>query len=538
MSGQSKITKQDSKEKVTETETKRRRRVQELKIEVIAVILIAAVVVLAIAFNKQAADGIFVFRSFVTQYFTWYLVTLTTVVLVFCLYMAFSRRGNIILGGKNAKKEYGMFAWLSMLFACGQGVGLIFWSVAEPILIKKDNPLSGKLGIANDDEAGIIWSYFHWAFQAWAIYCVVALCLALSFYNSHKPMTFRDAVVDIFPKKSQRVIGIIIEVVAILATVFGLSTSFAFAAMQITSGIGAVTGTAPQIAVRTAVVIIIGVIAAISVYFGIEKGMKRISELNSILSIVLVCGVFLFGPTLYILSVLPQTIGVYATDLWWMGLWTDAANSSMPLERWSDSWNGVWTVFIWCWCWAFSPFVGSFIARISKGRTVREFVLGVLGAPTIICVVWIGVIGGTSVKFDYTSKGAIYEATAKDTSMGLFATLREIPIKPAAMILMVISVILVLTYYVTSLDSGVHALAGFAASERKASRLFKVFLVLGIAAIAFLLLTLGGAGAVSTVQTGTILGAVPLSMIVILMMVRASKSTKDPEYLDIIDSAG
>lgn len=537
MSDNSGATNQHIKPNGTSSETKRRRRVQEIKIEIISGVLIAAVVVLALAFNKQAADAILVFRTFVTQYFTWYLVTLTTVVLFFCLFMAFSSRGKIVLGGKDAKKEYSLFSWLSMLFACGQGVGLIFWSVAEPILIKKDNPMSGKLGMANDDEAGIIWSYFHWAFQAWAIYCVVALCLALSFYNSHKPMTFRDAVVDIFPKKSRRVVGTIVEVVAILATVFGLSTSFAFAAMQITSGIGAVTGSEPQLAVRTTVIIIIGAIASVSVYFGIEKGMKRISELNSILSIVLVCGVFLFGPTLYILSLLPETIGIYATDLWWMGLWTDAANPSLPNETWSDSWNGVWTVFIWCWCWAFSPFVGSFVARISKGRTVKEFILGVLGAPTVICVVWIGVLGGTSVKYDYTSNGAIYEATAKDTSMGLFATLREIPFKPVALILMIISVVLVLTYYVTSLDSGVHALAGFAASARKASKLFKVFLVLGIAVIAFLLLTLGGTGAVSTVQTGTILGAVPLSMIVILMMVRAMKATKDFEYEDIIVSS-
>lgn len=504
------------------------RKADEKAIKGIAIVLIGLVIFVAIAFSTAAAQGIDTFRTYVTQYFTWYLALLASVALIYSLFMAFSRRGDIVLGGPDAQREYGNFAWYSMLFAAGQGVGLVLWSVAEPIMVYNDNPIGGHIGAGDPTNGALIWTYFHWSLHAWAIYGVVALCLALSFHNRNAPMTFRDAVVMLFPEKARRPIGIGVEVIAIIATVFGLSTSFAFAAMQMTSGISATFGVEGTVFIRTVVIVGIGLFAAVSVFVGVEKGMKRISEANSTMSIVLLIGTFIFGPTLYIISILPETIGQYSSSLWWMGWWTDAANSSQPLANWSESWNGVWTVFIWSWCWAFSPFVGSFIASISRGRTVREFVIGVLGAPTIICVVWIGIIGSTGLKYDAMTGGKVTEAVGEDVTMGLFATLGAIPVKGVAFFLMLIATILVLTYYVTSLDSGVHALAGFVASASKPSKWFRSILVLGIATIAFLLLSLGGEEAVSTVQTGTILGAVPLSMVVIGMMIQTMRQTKNP----------
>ena len=505
-----------------------KRRKDEAVIKAIALVVIGLVVFAAIAFAAATAKGIDAFRTFVTQYFTWYLTTLATAALIYCLYMAFSRRGKIVLGGPNAKRDYGNFAWYSMLFAAGQGVGLVLWSVAEPILVKADNPVGSNIGGGQANNAGLIWTYFHWSLHAWAIYCVVALCLALSFHNRSAPRTFRDAVVMLVPAKARRGLGLFIEVIAIMATVFGLSTSFAFAAMQLTAGISATFGIAGTVTIRTIVIVGIGVFAAVSVFVGVDKGMKRISEANSVLSIVLLIGTLVFGPTLYIVSVVPETVGQYTSSLWWMGWWTDAANSSQSLGNWSDSWNGAWTVFIWAWCWAFSPFVGSFIASISRGRTVKEFVLGVLFMPTIICVVWIGIIGAAGLYYDDMTKGQVSDAVASDVTMGLFETMSLVPIGPIAFVLMLVATILVLTYYVTSLDSGVHALAGFVASASKPSKWFRTSLVVGIAAIAFLLLSLGGTEAVGTVQTGTILGAIPLSLVVIGMMVQAFRQTRNP----------
>ncbi len=496
--------------------------------------LVAAVVVYAMSNSEGAATAIGAFRTGVTRYFTWYLVVLAALALTFSIYMAFGRRGRIVLGGPDARPEFGKFAWYSMLFACGQGIGLIFWSVAEPILVLGDNPLQGIVGTDAVDGA-LIWSYFHWAVHAWAIYCVVALCLALSFHNRRAPMTFRDSVVGMFPARSRRGFGLVVEVIAILATVFGLSTSFAFAAMQFSSGLTQTFRFANSDTIRVGVSVAIAVVAAISVYVGIEKGMKRISETNSVLSIVLVIGVLVFGPTLYILSIVPQTTGQYLTSMWWMGTWTDAAATQTELSNWTQSWSGWWTVFIWAWCWAFSPFVGSFIARISKGRTIREFVIGVLGIPSLICVVWIGVIGGAALFYDNQGGGAIKAATLQDTSLGLFAMLKEIPLGVVGSILLLVATILVGTYYITSLDSGVHALAGFAASASAPSRSFRTALVLGIGGLALLLLTIGGESVVGTVQTGTIIGALPYTIVVILMVVNTMRRTSDVDAFVAVD---
>ncbi|WP_127842086.1 BCCT family transporter [Actinomyces wuliandei] len=494
-----------------------RRRREDWAVKTGSLLLVSLVIILTVVYSDAAASVISSFRTVVTNGFTWYFVVLATLALLFCIYMATGRRGAIVLGGRGARPEYGRFAWYSMLFACGQGIGLIFWSVAEPLLLRSDNPLSDVVG-TDDTDGALIWTYFHWAVHGWAIYCVVALCLALSFHNRGSFMTFRDAVTDMFPERARSVVGVVVETIVILATVFGLSTSFAFAAMQLSSGIGQTFGTVPGPAVRTVVVVVIGLLAALSVYLGVEKGMRRVSEVNSVLSIVLMAGVLVAGPTVYLLSVLPQTTGQYLWSMWWMGTWTDAASAATTLESWDSSWNGTWTVFIWCWCWAFSTFVGSFIARISRGRSLREFVVGVLGVPSLVCVVWIGLLGGAALYYDDAGQGAVSRATQQDTSLGLFVMLGEIPHRPVALALLLIATTLVGTYYLTSLDSGIHALSGFVSSTAQPSRLFRVALVAGIAGIAFLLLTIGGETVVGTVQTGTIIGALPYTVVALLMM--------------------
>ena len=499
-------------------------------VKAIALVIIGAVITYTVVNSAAAASAIDVFRTWATRYFSWYFVTLATIALVFCLWMAFSKRGHTIFGGVHAEREYGNFAWYSMLFACGQGVGLIFWSVAEPVLVLNDNPLAEEM-LGSSREQALVWTFFHWSVHAWAIYCLVALCLALSFHNRNEPMTFRDAVVGILPAGARRPAGLVIEVVAILATVFGLSTSFAFAAMQITSGLEATFGLEGNMTLRTIVIVGMGVVSAVSVYIGVDKGMKRISETNSILSILLLLLTLVFGPTLYILTVMPEVIGQYVAQLMPMGLWAEADTGTETLVNWSDSWLGNWTVFIWAWCWAFSPFVGSFIARISRGRTVREFVIGVLVAPALICTVWITILGSTALEYDDRSGGAVTDAVQADVSMGLFAALEQLPIVPIAFVALVIATVLVGTYFITSLDSGAHALAGFAASAAKPSPLFRAGLVVGIGGIAFLLLSIGGEGAVGTVQTGTLLGALPYTVVVMLMMVQAAKHSDNPSVL-------
>ncbi|RAX49238.1 BCCT family transporter [Arthrobacter sp. AQ5-05] len=489
--------------------------VDRLLIKIIPPVLIAVVILLVILNPEGAANVISDMRTFVTGKFTWLFILYSVIAVVVCIWLATSRVGKIRLGGPKSKPEHSKFAWYSMLFACGQGIGLIFWSVAEPIMLREENPVI-PVGDAGPAEGAMVWSYFHWGLTAWAMYCVVAVCLAYSHHNLGKTLTFREATVDILPKWAQRGAGVIVELLAIIATVLGLATSFGFAAMQFSSGITSFTGLVSSPVTWLIVILALGSLTAVSAFFGINKGMRRVSETNSILSIVLVIAVFVFGPTLFIISNLSQTFGSFFTNFIPMSFWTDVSTTAQPLESWQDSWNGWWTVFIWCWVIAFSPFVAGFIARISRGRTIREFVIGVTVIPSLIVMIWIGVIGSSAIYYDDKSGGGVSSSVAEETSSGLFVMLQSIPVVGG--LLLVVATVLVATYYVTSLDSGTYALAEFVSSPKKSGPGFRVVLVASIAAVTIVLLTLGGTAVVDTVQTGTIIGAFPFSFVILLMI--------------------
>ncbi|WP_103063022.1 BCCT family transporter [Actinomyces qiguomingii] len=491
------------------------RRRDDNGIRIAAVTVVVLLALGAVLFREQASKVIDTARTFVTEYFSWYFVVFSGLALVFVLAIAFSRDGSIRLGGPKAKTEYGRFAWYSMLFASGQGIGLIFWSVAEPVLLKTDDPLAGSHP-GNADAASLSWGYFHWGLTAWAIYCVVALCIAYSTYNCAQQATFRGACEDLFPARHRRRIGLAVELFAILATILGLSTSFGFASLQLSSGLSALLGIEISTPGKVAVIATMGAVTAVSVYFGVNRGMRLISELNSLLSVALVFLTLVFGPTMYILHIVPQSVGEFIDRFVAMSVYSEPEVLGSGINAWHESWNGQWTTFIWCWCIAFSPFVASFIASISKGRTLREFVLGVLGVPTLIVMIWIGIIGGTALRYDTESDGAVRHSLDADISAGLFAALNFVPLIGGLLIL--VATVLVGTYFVTSLDSGVHALSGFVSMGAKASPRFRVILAVLISVLAIALLTLGGGSALTTIQTGTIVGALPFSAIILLMM--------------------
>ncbi|GAA4475642.1 BCCT family transporter [Enteractinococcus fodinae] len=485
-------------------------------IMVIPPVLIVAAVIWVIVDSDGAAQAISTMRTFVTSEFTWLFILYSLVALIVCIWAAFSKFGKVRLGGPAAKPLHGRFAWYSMLFACGQGIGLIFWSVAEPIMLRDENPVIPVTPTSGAEEGAIVWTYFHWGLTAWAMYCVVALCLAYSHHNLGKTLTFREATVDILPKKAQRPAGVVIELLAIIATVLGLATSFGFAAMQFSSGVTSFTGLDSGPGMWMIVIGVFATITGISAYIGINKGMARLSVINSILSIVLVGAVFIFGPTIYMISTMTQTFGSFGQHFLSMSFFTDFQLAATSLDTWQDSWNGWWTVFIWCWVIAFSPFVAGFVARISRGRTIREFVIGVTVVPSLIVMFWVGVIGVASIYYDDQTGRAISEGVASDTSSGLFLMLDQLPL--VGTVMLVVATILVGTYYVTSLDAGSYALGEFVTAPRKSSPFFRVILVISIGTVATVLLSIGGEAVVDTVQTGTIIGAFPFSFVILLMI--------------------
>lgn len=475
-------------------------------------LLIAAVVIIVISNPVGAAELIDRMRTFVTAGFTWHFILYSLIAVGMCLWLAVSRAGSIRLGGPKALPEHGRFAWYSMLFGCGQGIGLIFWGIAQPIMLSEEAPVvSG----TQPGEGGIVWTYFHWGLTAWAMYCVVAVCLAYSHHNLGKTLTFREATVDILPVRMRRPAGIVVELLAIIATVLGLATSFGFASLQFSAGLQSFTGLSSGPGMWLGVILVLGGLTALSVFIGVNKGMKRISETNSVLSIVLMVVVFVFGPTIFILANMTQTFGSFLANFLPMSFWTESSAAG-PMDSWQDSWNGWWTVFIWCWVIAFSPFVAGFIARISRGRTIREFVIGVTLVPSLIVMVWVGIIGSAGLHYDDLTDGSISALVAEDSAAGLFATLEMIPV--VGTLLLVVATVLVATYYITSLDAGSYALAEFVSAPKKAGPWFRVVLVASIATVSLVLLSLGGTAVVDTVQTGTIIGAFPFSFVILLMI--------------------
>lgn len=484
----------------------------------LAIILLIAAV---LSNPEGVASVISEVRTFVTGGFTWLFVVYSLIAVALCTWLIFSKVGSQVrLGGPSAKPEYSNFAWYSMLFACGQGIGLIFWSVAQPIMLRDESPVVQTLG-TNVAGNGLVWAYFHWGFTAWAMYCVVAVCLAYSHHNLGKALTFREATVDLLPKWARGGAGVVVELLAIMATILGLATSFGFAAMQFTAGLTSFTGLTSGPGLWLLVIVGFGTVAAISAFFGINKGMRLLSETNSILSIVLVAAVFVFGPTVFIISNMTESFGAYAMNFVAMSFWTDAPSTANALASWKDSWNGWWTVFIWCWVIAFSPFVAGFIARISRGRTLREFVIGVTVIPSLIVMVWIAVIGSAAIYYDDLSGRGISAAVGKDVSSGLFVMLESMPV--VGSLLLIVATVLVATYYVTSLDAGTYALAEFVSAPKTAGRWFRVILVFSIASVTTVLLTLGGSAVVDTVQTGTIIGGFPFSIVILLMIANTVK---------------
>ncbi|NDV13389.1 BCCT family transporter [Crenobacter caeni] len=491
---------------------------QSLFIRLLCCLAIALVIGAALVEPQAAARAIDAARTFVTRYFTWYYALLATLALATCLWLAGGRYGRIVIGGAGARPAYGRFAWYSMLFACGQGVGLIFWSVAEPVMLLSGSPLAQadlgtRLGMA------MSWSYFHWSIHAWAIYCVVAVALAYFGYNLGRPATFRDACRECLPRAFASSAAVLVESLAILATVLGLSTSFGFAAIQFISGLDTLLGAGNTPLLRAVVVLALTLLTAASVFVGVNKGMKLISEFNTMLSLVLMGAVFVMGPTVFILSLLLDSLGHYLPNLLRMGLWSETATQLGEVGDWRESWSGWWTVFIWSWTLSFSPFVGAFIARISHGRTLREFVLGVVLVPSLIVIVWISIMGGAALHQELTQGGAIGQAVSSDVSQGLFALIDGLGLAGFGKLLLSVATLLVATYFVTSLDSGVHALSGFASDSSKPSTAFRVLLTLAIGTVTLVLLTLGGEDALSTVQTAAILGALPFSLICLMLVV-------------------
>ena len=444
--------------------------------------------------------------GFITASAGWFLVLCVNVYLAVVLFLLFSRHGRVRLGGDDARPTFSYWGWLSMLFSAGMGIGLMFWSVAEPIYHYTSPPW----GEAQTPEAarlamGI--TFFHWGFHAWGLYGLMALALAYFAYNRGLPLTVRSTFFPLLGERIHGWAGNLIDVLATLATLFGLATSLGLGAQQVNAGFAYLFGIPQSVTVQVILIAIITAMATISVVLGVDKGIRRLSQINVVIAVLLLLFVFIAGPTRYLLDALVQNIGVYLQNLPRLSFWTEAYTKAGQ-----DGWQHGWTLFYWAWWIAWSPFVGIFIARVSRGRTVREFVSAILIVPTLATCVWLTVFGNAALHVELFGAGGIAEAVKEDVAVALFQLLEHYPLSS---ITIALAVCIVITFFVTSSDSASLVVdiitAGGQLDPPKVQRVFWASMEGVLAAV----LLLGGG--LLALQTAVVATGLPFAVILLML---------------------
>lgn len=465
--------------------------------------LIALVVILT-ALSPDTAGGIFSsINSWIVETVGWFYALSVSVILVTCLFLAFSSLGQVRLGPDHATPDYSYTSWFAMLFSAGMGIGLLFFGVAEPIMHYAAPP-EGTPETWQSARAAMEITYFHWGLHAWAIYVVVGMSLAYFCFRCGLPLTIRSALYPIIGERIYGPIGHVVDVFAVLGTLFGVATSLGLGVSQVNAGLaylfGLPTGTTVQI---TLIALITGA-ATISVVSGLDKGIKRLSELNMLLACVLLVCVIAAGPTLLIFNSYVENLGNYLQTMF---------QRSLDLKAYEDgdAWLGDWTIFYWGWWVSWSPFVGMFIARISRGRTVREFVLGVLLVPSLVSFLWFTAFGNSALLLELAGDGAgIAVAVSDNMPVALFKFLENLPLSEITSLL---AIILVVTFFVTSSDSGSLVIDIITVGGKTNTAVWqRVFWAVTEGVVAAILLLAGG---LSALQTATVASALPFTVVIL-----------------------
>ncbi|MBD1558340.1 BCCT family transporter [Vibrio sp. S9_S30] len=430
--------------------------------------------------------------------------------LVFCLALIVSPFGKIRLGGKEASADYSFMSWLAMLFAAGMGIGLMFWSVAEPVAYFTgwyETPLGVEPNTPEAAKVALGATMFHWGLHPWAIYGIVALSLAFFTYNKGLPLSIRSIFYPILGDRAWGWAGHVVDILAVLATLFGLATSLGLGAQQAASGINHVFGMDGGIGLQIAVIVLVTLLAVVSVFRGIDGGVKVISNINMIVAFVLLILVALLGYAVAFGSI-PTTLMAYVENI---------IPLSNPHGREDEAWFQGWTVFYWAWWISWSPFVGMFIARVSKGRTVREFLTAVLIVPTVVTLIWMSVFGGLAIDQVINGVGALGTDGLKEVPLAMFQMFEALPFSTG---LSVIAIVLVMVFFITSSDSGSLVIDSITAGGKvDAPVMQRVFWAFMEGAIAAALLWVGGTQAIQALQAGAISTALPFTFILLLMCV-------------------
>lgn len=467
---------------------------------------------------KSVLDGI---KWKIIGAFDWLFIWSGNIFVIFCLGLILSPYGKIRLGGNEATADYSFLSWLSMLFAAGMGIGLMFWSVAEPVAYFTgwyETPLGVEPNTPEAAKLALGATMFHWGLHPWAIYGVVALSLAFFAYNKGMPLSIRSIFYPLLGDRAWGWAGHIVDILAVLATLFGLATSLGLGAQQAASGIHHVFGLDAGLGLQMIVIVGVTLLAVVSVVRGIDGGVKVISNINMIVAFLLLILVAMIGYAVS-LGTIPTTLMAYVENI---------IPLSNPHGRTDEAWFQGWTVFYWAWWISWSPFVGMFIARVSKGRTVREFITAVLLVPTAVTLIWMSVFGGMAIDQVVNKVGELGEKGLTDVPLAMF---QMFDVLPFGTLLSIIAVVLVLVFFITSSDSGSLVIDSITAGGKiDAPVPQRVFWALLEGAIAMALLWIGGTGAIQALQAGAISTALPFTVILLLMCVSLLKGMRTERF--------
>jgi len=457
-------------------------------------------------------------QGIISNQFGWFYVLLMSALLLFVIFLLFSKYGNIKLGKDDDEPEFSYMSWIAMLFSAGMGIGLVFWGVSEPVM-HYHNPAIPSINPLENAQAAITFTYFHWGLHPWALYALIALIIAYTTFRKGRPGLINESVTPLFLEEHKDKVGTIVNVIAIISTAFGVATSLGLGAQQITGGLNFLNDSIPNTFwVQLIVILIVTVLYLISAVSGLDKGVRLLSNGNIILCALLMLSVLFLGPTSYLLDLFVQSIGRYFQQLPNMSFRLSAFNIE------NREWINDWTIFYWAWWMSWAPYVSSFIARISKGRTIKEFIGGVLIVPTAFTFLWFAVFGGNGIWQElFSDSQLIAVITERGTETGLFAMLANFG--SLGRIITGIAILLISTFFITSADSATYVLAMFSTNGNLNPRA-RVKLTWGIiqSSIAAILLYAGG---LEAVQAIAVLGSFPFVFVIILMVITFYKWLKE-----------
>ena len=490
------------------------------------------------ALNVEFANSIYsAVRGWIETALNWYYVSALVIMFFVCLYLMTSRHGSIKLGDDDSKPEFSNFSWFAMLFSAGVGIGLLFFGIAEPMFYfdntqpwgYPNNPFADRAMVTEMNEERAVHAmrvtYFHWGFHAWAVYVMIGLCLAYFGFRKKLPLTLRSSLYPVIGDKIYGPVGHAVDLLAVFGTVFGVATSLGLGVSQMAAGLNHLFGIDPGVTTQIILIGVISVVATLSAVSGVGNGIRIISEWNIWLSVVLLAYFLFGGPAQWLMGFFVTTLGDYLWNAIPMGFQT----FNGPGE---SDWQGGWTIFYWGWWISWAPFVGMFIARISRGRTIREFMVGVMFVPTTLAFFWLCIFGGNAMYLELTAEGGVGTAGIADLvrnwnlPAALYGTIELMTdVNWLNWIMAALATFLLATWFITSSDSGTLVITTMLSmGDDSPPQQFRIVWGLGEGFVAAVLLLAGGLGAL---QTASIAAALPVSVIMLLMTYGIVKSLNE-----------